>query len=41
MIQWRAYAASIQKLDTEMQGVNELVNRIYGGIEKEDDKEDY
>jgi len=24
-----------------MQGVNEIVNRIYGGIEKDDDKEDY
>jgi hypothetical protein len=24
-----------------MQGINEVVNRIYGGIEKDDDKEDY
>ncbi len=31
----------MQKLDSEMHGINSVVNHIYSGIERDDDKEDY
>ncbi len=40
-LQWFAYSASIQRLDEEFQIINQLINSIYGSIEKDDDKSDY
>jgi hypothetical protein len=35
------YSAALQQLDEEFYTINQIVNSIYGTVEKADDKEDY
>lgn len=37
---WRTYSAALQKLDEELSGVSSVVNSVYSGVEKDDDKDD-
>ncbi len=37
---WKAFSASLQKLDEELSGICQIINTVYKGLEKNDDKED-